>query len=247
MLKVVIVDDEQSNVEALRLLLKEFIPNADVVGAANDLKTAVTLINATKPALIFLDVELKQEFGFDLFGFFPEPLFEVIFTTAHEKYALQAIKASALEFLLKPIGHNELISAFSKFEKFDKRKTDHIRIEALLQNVKPTRTSQKIAIPSADGYVFLDSSEIVCCQADMNYTYVHTTKEKILSSRTLKEFEEMLDPERFFRCHKSWLINLDHIRKYSRNDGTRVFMSNEQWVDISVRKKDEFLKLFEKF
>jgi two-component system LytT family response regulator len=247
MIRAVIIDDEQSNVDTLCSLLKEYGLQVEVSGSASSIAQAVSMINKEKPQLVFLDVELGKETAFELFRSFPEPDFEVIFTTAHEKYALQAIKASALEFLLKPIDPKELTAAIRKFEKESRKETDRKKIEALLQNSVFGKAGQKIAIPSADGYSFIDSSDIVCCEADMNYTYVYSGKERVLSSRTLKEFEEMLDPSKFFRCHKSWLINLDHIRKYSRTDGTRVLMANEKWVDISVRKREEFLKLFEKF
>lgn len=249
MIKAIIVDDEKGNSDSLRELLNAYCKQVIVLESAQNLKDAVALIQNLHPDLVFLDVELRGEFGFGIFKEFPNPDFQVIFTTAHEKYALQAIKSSALEYLLKPIDYRELISAVEKFEKQQLMTISQKKISVLLENLgNDTQTFSKIAIPSADGYSFVNTNEIIFCQAEMNYTFVFTNKgEKILSTRNLKEFEELLNPSLFFRCHKSWLINLNFIKKYSRAEGTRVLMANDTWIDISVRKREEFLKLFDKF
>jgi two-component system LytT family response regulator len=246
MTKAILVDDAPSNLRTLEGLLNEYCPEIQVIETCGTIADAVKAIKTHNPDLIFLDVELQNELGFNLFDIFPSPAFEVIFTTAHEKYALQAIKSSCLEYLLKPIDYRELIKAVEKFEKQNQLTINEKKIEILLENVNNVQqTVNKIAIPNANGYVFLNTDEILYAEADMNYTKVITNKhDSYLSTKNLKEFEEMLDPNIFFRCHKSWLINLNYIKQYSRSDGTRVQMQNDQWIDISVRKKDEFLKLF---
>jgi two-component system LytT family response regulator len=161
---------------------------------------------------------------------------------------LQEIKSSCLQYLLKPIDYRELISAIEKYEKTKLISQNQKKIETLVENTKNSeKTLSKIAIPNADGYSFIDISEIQYCEADLNYTKVFTINGiSFLSTKNLKEFEELLSPLNFFRCHKSWLINLNFVKKYSRTDGNRVQMVDEKWIDISFRKKDDFLKIFTK-
>jgi two-component system, LytTR family, response regulator len=247
MIKTIIVDDDNSCINTLQQLLSKYCQQVSVEGTANTVTEAMSLIALKKPELVFLDVELNGEFGFDLLKKLPDPSFSVIFTTAHEKYALKAIKSSCLEYLLKPVDFNELQDAVTKFEE-QKKESDHKkRVEVLLSNIgKNDNSFTKIIIPSQDSHTFLNTSEIICCEADMNYTNVHTAKgEKIVSTRNLKEFEETLDPAVFFRCHKSWLINTNFIKKFFKTDSS-VIMSNDMRIDISVRKKEEFLNLFKK-
>lgn len=248
MIKAVIIDDDISCINALQKLLVKYAPNVAVLGSANTIKDGWELISKNKPELIFLDVELNGEMGFDLLKHnLPESV-EIIFTTAHEKYALKAIKSSCLEYLLKPVNHMELQQAIEKFENKQSATANNKKIEVLLSNLSgQDNTFSKIIIPGHDSHTFLNTNEIVCCEADMNYTNVYTQKgEKIVSTKNLKEFEETLNLSKFFRCHKSWLINLDYIKKYLKGD-SRVMMSNDMLIDISVRKKEEFLNLFKKF
>lgn len=248
MTKAILVDEAPANLTTLTRLLNEYCPEILVVATCTNIKETDKAIKIHHPDLVFLDVELQNELGFSLFDLFPSPTFEVIFTTAHEKYALQAIKSPCLEYLLKPIDYRELINAVNKYEKQKQLTINTKRIEILLENVNNVQQKvNKIAIPNANGYIFLNTDEILYCEADMNYTKVITNKNgSFLSTKNLKEFEEMLDPKVFFRCHKSWLVNLSCIKQYSRLDGNRVQMINDQWIDISVRKKDDFLKLFHK-
>lgn len=248
MIKAIITDDDNSCIEALAALLKKHCPQVAVVGFCNSTNEAVKLIAEHAPHIVFLDVEMNGEFGFDLLKKIPVPNFEIVFTTAHEKYALQAIKTSCLEYLLKPIDAIELQTAVLKFEKNQQLVLNQKKIEVLLANISSIDNSiTKIMIPSHDAHTFLDTNEIICCEADMNYTNVFTNKgEKIVSTKNLKEFEETLNPKSFFRCHKSWLINTHFIKKFMKSD-SQVLMTNDMLIDISVRKKEEFLNLFKKF
>ncbi|MCE3226326.1 MAG: response regulator transcription factor [Bacteroidetes bacterium] len=248
MIKAIIVDDDKSCINTLEKLLSKYCPHVLILGTANTIAEAIDLIERKKPELIFLDVELNGEFGFDLLKHPSAIDLNVIFTTAHEKYALKAIKSSCLEYLLKPVDHNELKAAIAKFEGQMHLANNQKKIEVLLSNiVAPDNSFNKIIIPGHDSHIFLNTSEIICCEADMNYTNVFTEKgEKIVSTKNLKEFEETLDPKTFFRCHKSWLININFIKKFLKSD-SQVLMSNDMLIDISVRKKDEFLNLFKKF
>ncbi|MGZ3904846.1 MAG: LytR/AlgR family response regulator transcription factor [Bacteroidia bacterium] len=246
MIRAVIIDDENGNIRYLEGLLKEYCSRVSVVATFNGVAEAAAFIAKEKIELVFLDVELNNELGFKLLESFPDPPFEVIFITAHEKYALSAIKASCLEYLLKPVNHTELIAAIEKFEKQKKSQANQKKIEMLLENVAAA-SFHKIAVPSNEGYSFVSVNDIVCCEASTNYTIVYTAKnEKLTSTRGLKEFEELLPKDVFFRCHKSWLVSLNFVKNYNRND-MLVTMSNGMKIDVAVRKKEEFIKLFEKF
>ena len=248
MISAIIIDDENSNIRYLNGLLNEYCKQVLVKETFNEIKAAAAYIAKEKIELVFLDVELNHELGFKLLELFPAPDFQIIFTTAHEKYALSAIKNSCLEYLLKPINYTELIVAVEKFEKQKQVVVNQKKIETLLENISSNSGSfNKIAIPSNDGYTFIGVNDIICCEASMNYTVVYTNKsEKIVSTRGLKEFEELLNPQLFFRCHKSWIINLNYIKKFFRAD-SQVIMSNDMKIDVAVRKKEEFMKFFDKF
>jgi two-component system LytT family response regulator len=180
--------------------------------------------------------------GFDLLKRFPNPTFSVIFTTAYNQYAIQAIKFSALDYLLKPIDVDELITAVSKVE--DKSKIDDERLNVLLKNID-TKTTKRLALPNDGGYSMIKVEAIIRCEASDNYTTFYIKDKKpILVSRTLKEFENMLPKDSFLRVHQSHLINIDKVEEYYKTDGAYVLMEDGSTVSISRRKKEEFEKLF---
>jgi len=248
MIRALIIEDDKNNIDVLSSLLNKFCPDVSLAGSALTAAEGISLINKTQPDLVFLDVELGSQTGFDVIKNFPAPSFKIIFTTAHEQYAFKAIKASCIEYLLKPINYKELQEAVKKFGLQKNLSVNQKKIEVLLDNLGNNPNAfGKLAIPTPDGYSFLNANEIMYCQADLNYTVIHTSKnERLVSSKNLKEFEELLSPSVFFRCHKSYIINLNFIKKYNRAD-SMVLMANESCIDIAVRKKDEFLRLFEKF
>lgn len=242
----VIVDDEMNCVDALSGIIKNYCPQLEVLGNANTISDAVKLINTQKPQLVFLDVEIGSEMGFDLFQYFPSPNFEVIFTTAHEKYALKAIKSSCYDFLLKPVNIQEVIAVVTKLEN-EKRSGQNQNVNVLLDNLKAKdHFLKKIAIPSTEGYSIINIDEIISLEADGKYTKITTDGGlRSLSTKNIGEFDELLNPELFFRTHKSWIVNVNHIKKFLKNE-SQVLLSNDTLADVSSRKKDEFLKLFGK-
>lgn len=242
----VIVDDDLSCITALTGIIKNYCNKLEILGTANCIEDAVKVINATNPQLVFLDVEINDELGFDLFRFFPSPDFEVVFTTAHEKYALKAIKSSCYDFLLKPIVITELVSVVSKLEN-EKKINSGENVNVLLNNLKSKEKGlHKIAIPSTEGYSFVEIDDIISLEGDGKYTKIVTASgQKHLSTKNIGEFEELLNPEQFFRTHKSWMVNLKHLKKYNKSDN-QVILSNDTIAEVSLRKKDEFLKLFDK-
>ncbi|MBC7863707.1 MAG: response regulator transcription factor [Bacteroidia bacterium] len=245
-MKCIIVDDDLNCIKALAGIIKDYLPKIEIVGTAANIKEAVKLINANHLDIVFLDVEIQTETGFDLFKYISAPNFEVIFTTAHEKYALKAIKSSCFDFLLKPIEIQELVNTINRLEMQKGAAADiGKRTNVLLDNLSShSKKVEKLAIPTKDGMMFINVKDIMYLEGDAKYTTLHLyNKERYVSSKNIGEFEELLDAETFFRCHRSWIINLNSIVKYLKNDN-RVLLSDDTLIDVSTRKKDEFLKLF---
>ncbi len=246
MIKAVIIDDEAKSRSILREMLYQFCPEVNVVGDASDLQQAVKLISECQPKLAFLDVNMPNGSGFEVLQAFPQANFEVIFITAHDEHALRAIKVSALDFLLKPINISELQQAVQKatVKLTQKREQNHLKV--LIENLNQNLGGQsKIAVPIAQGLRFIQVDHIIRLEADGNYTHLHLLNNKrILSTRHLKEYEELLSANAFFRAHHSHLINLDHIVKYHRGEGGSVSMIDQSEVPVAKRRKKAFLELF---
>ncbi|MEO6305878.1 MAG: LytTR family DNA-binding domain-containing protein, partial [Bacteroidia bacterium] len=199
-------------------------------------------IEKLKPKLVFLDIEMPFNNGFVLLEKIKDPAFEVIFTTAYNNYALQAIKASALDYLLKPIDVDELKFAVSKIGNRTTVVKTNTDFETLLSNLKIKSTHAKIAIPTFEGLQMISVNNIVKCTADESYTHITLTNNtKITVSRILKEYDDMLSDMNFFRVHNSCLINLTHVNKYIKGDGGYVIMSDGSSVEVSRRKKTDLL------
>ena len=191
MINAIIVDDERRGREALSNMVKDFCPQLTVVETVDTVASAIDAISRHKPELVFLDVELQGETGFDLLDQVPQANFEVIFTTAHENYALKAIKFSAIDYILKPISIDDLKEAVKKAEDKLSNKSLSENFDILLKNIKNSNKKQhKIALSSSEGYMFTEVSDILYCTADGNYTYFFTkTSGKILVSKNIKEYE----------------------------------------------------------
>ena len=243
MVRIIIIDDEQKSCQTLERLLSDFCKNVEVLALCQTIDAGVEAINKYKPDLVFLDVQMKGETGFDLLTKIHPVDFEIVFATAYSEYAIKAFKFSAIDYLLKPIDIEDLRKAV---EKVEQKKNMDIpgRIEQLMSNLKPASSKQhKLAIPSSDGLVFVKITDIVYCEASSNYTtFFIADGKKYIVSRTLKEYEDMLADNDFFRIHNSYLINLNAIKKYIRGDGGQVVMVNDATLDVSKRKKESFLK-----
>jgi two-component system LytT family response regulator len=249
-LKAVLVDDEFQSRNLLSKLLADYAPEVQVVGQASTVDEAYQAITDLQPGLIFLDVMLIDATGFDLLKRFDQISFEIIFTTAHDEYALKAFRFNAIDYLLKPIDPDELDmairKAMSKWQLNQFASKEHL--ENLYQSVRhPTGLNKKIAIPTSDGFMLQPLDEIIYCQAEGNYTQFYLTgKRKVLSSYTLKQYDAMLSEFHFFRAHKSFLINLDHIAQYKKGEGGTAIMSNGLEIEISRRNKEAFIQLFKR-
>jgi two-component system LytT family response regulator len=237
-IRAVIVDDESSGRNSLKLLLDKNCPNVEVVSTSSSVEEAILLIASVKPDLVFLDIEMPERNGFDLLNHFTEVNFSVIFVTAYDKYAMQAIKLNALDYLLKPVRSEDLVLALKKVELGTLSES-----KLLISNFKKNYTKlEKLAIPIREGFSFVDLSEIMRCQADVNYSIIFLKSgSKIISSKTLGEYEDILEDFGFIRIHKSHIINFNHVKTYSKGEGGVITMADGVEIPVSRRKRDEFL------
>lgn len=245
-IKAIIVDDEQHCIDALQTMLQKKCPEVTVLGGVNSVKEAKDLITELQPDVVFLDVEMPHQNGFELLKLFDKITFDVIFTTAYEQYALKAIKFNALDYLLKPFSVKELQDAVQKCisRRNGQPEAATSPLEVFLQNMKTLhQTHKKIALPTINGLVFMPVQNIVRCESTGNYTRIFfTDKKNLMVSRPLKEFEELLTDVDFFRVHNSHLINLQQMQSYIQGEGGFALMSDGTQVEISRRRKADFLK-----
>ena len=244
MLSALIVDDEKMNRDCLKKLLSEYCPSVKVMGEAASVDEALLFLTKQHPQLVFLDVEMPNGSGFDLLRQIGEIDFKIIFVTAHSHYAIKAIRFSAVDYLLKPVDTDDLIDAVKKASE-ETHVNHQAQYKGLLNNLNNTGT-QKLAIPIKDGFVFLAPEDIIRLQADGTYTHIFTNGEKYTGTKNIKEYEQLLADKNFFRSHNSHLINLKHVKKFSRVDGYFVQMSDSSVAEISRRKKEEFIEMMSK-
>lgn len=245
MIKAIIIDDEQHCIDRLTMLLSGNSSNmVELLASVQSVDEGLTAIKTYKPQLVFLDIEIGNKTGFDLLKQLPEINFEVIFTTAYDKYAVQAFKFSALDYLLKPIDTDELQAALKKLNDKVSQKDIAGKFDALFHNLKNIQNaSKKICVPVLSGLVFIQTDDIIRCESNVNYTTLFLKdKQKLLVAKTLKEFEEMLTEYNFYRVHNSHLLNLAYIKMYNKGKGGTVTMNDGSEIEVSTRRKDDFLK-----
>ena len=244
MLRAIIIEDEKHNQETLHNLLAEFCPQVEVTGIGGTVDEGVSLVRNLRPDLLFLDIELHSGTGFDLLARLDGGDFEVIFTTAYEQYAIKAIKFSSLDYLLKPIDPEELQVAVQKAHK---RKNEHnkaAQFEVLLSHLNPgQQTSRRICLATAEGLEFVQTSDILYCEANGSYTDFHLKQgRKIIVSKNLKEYETLLAGKDFMRVHHRFLINLREVRRFVKSEGGYILMNNDAQIGISPKKRAEFIE-----
>ena len=251
MLTALIIDDEPKARRILEELLKEYCPNdIIVVASAEDVPSGVKAIAQFQPDIVFLDIEMPNYTGFQLFDFIADINFETIFTTAYQEYAIQAFKVSAIDYLLKPIQIDGLIASVEKVKKEKAEKNPQYnnqsanKIAALQSNLN--NKNQKIALPVSEGLLFVDINDIMYLSAEGAYTeiFIKEKKEKLLVSKNIKVFEELFIQPCFFRAHRSYIINLNCVSQYIKQDGGYIVMENGAQVSLSKDKKEEFLKVY---
>jgi two-component system, LytTR family, response regulator len=244
MIKAIIVDDEETSREVFRRLAGKHSDKLIIMEEASSAGQAYELIRQKQPDLVFLDVEMPHESGFDLLEKFDEIGFGIVFTTAFSQYALKAIKFSALDYLLKPIDETEFVKTIEKAEQH-KRNNYTIKpgIATLLSNLRNSNRQERLALPSSDGLIIVELDKIISCTASSNYTMFRLSNgNEIVATRTLKEYEDILPEDDFFRLHKSTIVNMRFVEKYVKGEGGYVIMKDKSTYEVSRRKKNEFLQ-----
>lgn len=245
MIRAIIIDDEETNRETLNELIVLHCPQVEILAKCDSAAAAYKAIQQYEPDLLFLDIEMPGESGFDLLEKTKKHSLDVIFITAHGHYALKAIKFSALDYLLKPINTAELKEAIKKVvEKKNAVKNDGENINVLLQNLNGKEQFNKIAIPDIKGSTFVTIEDILRFQGEGSYTAVYLKNgERLISTKTLKEYEMLLRDTLFLRIHHSHIINLRHVKRFSKELGGYIIMTDNSEVEISRRRKQSFLEL----
>lgn len=245
MINAIIIDDEKDARATLRLLINRYCPEVNILSLCPTPEEGIETINHLQPDLVFLDVQMPRMSGFDVLDQLESINFDTIFVTAYDKYAIRAIKFSALDYLLKPVDVDDLIAAIGKTKKHRHQKH---RYQSLIQNIRQGDDKLKrLAIPAENEIIIQKIDEIVYCEANSNYTIIHNAEgSKVTVAKTLKEFENILPTADFCRIHHGTLVNLTHIVKYVRGEGGYVIVSQGDHLDVSRRKKDNLLHALNK-
>ena len=249
MIKCVLVDDETNALEMMEWLLKTYCPQAEIVAMCNTAEKGIEAINSHKPDVVFLDIEMPRMNGFDMLEQVKNLTFDIVFCTAYDQFAIKAFKYAALNYLLKPVDPDDLKATMQRVE--EKRPAlSKEQFALLLQHINqsPKSTPSRIALTTGEGLIFVATGDILYCRAESNYTNVVLTGgRKIMVSRVLKELDETLSGADFYRVHSSFLININHVKKFIRGEGGYIVMDNDATISISRAKRQEFMDMFSKF
>jgi two-component system LytT family response regulator len=243
MIRTIIIDDEHFGRQALSKALEQYCPEVEIIAVCEGPTQGINAIIKHKPHLVFLDIQMPEMSGFDVLQQLSPIEFEVIFVTSFDQYAIKAIKFSALDYLLKPIDVDDLIHAVKKMQERIPQKPNIYSYRSILHNIRHDAGKiNRLAIPTTEGIDFFSTEDIIYLEADGNYTTIFLTNQrKHVVSKNLKEFESLLASSGFSRVHNSYLINLDHVRKYIKGEGGYVMLSEGHHVEVSRRRKDAFL------
>lgn len=247
MLRALIVEDELNSQELLKEIIEEYCEGVTVVDMAQGVKEALTKIEQHRPDLLLLDIELADGDGFQVLEQAGDLDFDVIFTTAYDQYAIKAFKFAATDYILKPVDIEEMQEAVKRI--VEKRKNPEVgpsndQLQTLINNIRNLQQPfKRIVLPTTNGFTVVDPKDIIRCESDRNYTFIFLTDgRKILVSRTIKEYDEMLRDYNFFRIHQSHLINLAFLKNYTRGRGGYVELTDGTTLDVSARRKADFLR-----
>ncbi len=247
MLRTLIIDDEAHMRDTLAKILARRCPRVQVVGEAQNVASGLSAIRDLHPDLVLLDIQMPDGSGLDLLNALPSIDFRIIFVTAYDQYAIQAIKFSAVDYLLKPVNPEELEEAVGKADQIIQTQFS-LQMQALEENLKTIpRQKKKIILKTTENIHLVDLQDIVSCESADNYTIIHTRSEgRIMVSKTLKEYDELLADCGFFRVHKSFLINVNHIKRFEKQDGGQIVLTNDIKIPVASRKRDELLEMLER-
>lgn len=245
-LKAVIIDDEKDSRDILYNYLTKYCPDVQVCGFGDSVKTGLESIKKYQPEIVFLDIEMPYGNGFDLLDQVGKVTFETVFVTAFDNYAIRALNQSAAYYLLKPIDIDELFNAVEKI-KAERKKEDYTRhSEILLENIRAASgNKQKIMLPMLEGFEIVSIANIIYCQAEDNLTRFHfNDRPSLLICRTLKFFDDLLKDFHFLRIHRSHLINLSYVKRYTKGKGGYVTMENDVELEVAPNRKKDFMEMF---
>lgn len=243
-MRAILVDDENSNLENLRTLLEKHCPQVTIISSAQNVADAVDAIEKYSPDLVFLDIQMGEQTGFDVLKLLPTRNFEVIFVTAYDQYGIQAVKFAALDYLLKPIDIEELVNAVSKAEHKRATQIQSSQLDFLMQQLKKPETAvSKIALQMQSEIRYVNLSEIIRCEADNTYTHFFLSgDEKILVSKSLKEYADLLRPNGFLRTHQSHLVNPNYVKSWLKEDGGVLLLVCGEKIPISKPNRETVKK-----
>ncbi|HEX7903971.1 MAG TPA: LytTR family DNA-binding domain-containing protein [Chitinophagaceae bacterium] len=244
LLRTILVDDEPRGINSLQKLLQLNCPSVSIVATCTSVEEAIEKVNNLYPDLVFLDIAMPVKNGFDLLRELKEINFEVIFVTAHDQFMIEAFHFSAIDYLLKPVEDDLLVAAVARTQKRINEKTGAENIRALMQNIqlKNAARKMKLCIPSLKGLQIVDLDDILFAESSGNYTNLHFNNQSTLcTSKPMHEYEELLSDSGFIRIHKSYLVNLLHVKEYLRGEGGFVLLSDGKELEVSRRKKDMFV------
>ena len=245
-IKAIVVDDELGARQSLSNILNSYCPEIDLLDSVDSVATAYESINKYGPEMVFLDIEMPNENAFDLLNKFETINFQIIFTTAYDHHAITAIKFSAFDYLLKPIDVEDLKESISRYTKSTVNAPSKEQHEALLSNVRSTQ-GKKLAVADMESMTFVKIADIIRLESDGNYTSIKMEADKsIMASKTLGDFEELLETEGFFRTHRKHIINIQKVDKYIKGEGGYVILTDGSHVEVSRRKKNTFLQALAK-
>ena len=240
-MRTVIIDDEEKSRKTIKNFIAKYAPELMVLGEADGVETGIELIESIQPELVFLDVQMGDGTGFDLLGRLQFDDFKLIFCTSYEHYAVKAFRFSALDFILKPIDPDIFKSAIERVKKSNDNKSCR---NVLAQNEK---NLTQLALRSAEKITIINLNDIVRCESSINYTqFIMSDGSKIMVTKTLKEYDELLAPHGFIRIHKSHLVNMNAIVRYIKGDGGWIELTDGVKIEVSRRKKDILLEAIEK-
>jgi two-component system LytT family response regulator len=249
MIKAVIIDDEQNNIDNLQYLLTRHCPHIQLAGSARNAMAGQALIEQHQPDLVFLDIRMPEKNGFELLQSLPGYRFEVIFVTAYDLYGIQAVKFAAIDYLLKPIHAEELKTAVHKVAEKNRQQKQNLQIENLLQLLQHQQQKEehRIALPTARETRFARTQEIIRCESTNNYTtFYFNNGEKLMVSKPIYEYEELLTSYGFIRCHQSHLVNKRYIKSWIKEDGGYLLLDDQTQLPVSRQKKDSIKEELER-
>lgn len=249
MLRTIIVDDEKLGRETINGLLKQYCPDVSVIAECENIQSAQLEIETQKPDLVLLDIAMPGGSGFDLLNQLKEISFDVIFVTAHNEHVLKALRYNAIDYLLKPVNEDELVTAIDKVLMNRNNKWEKLNIKNLIEQQlnSSSKRIHNLCIPTSKGFQIISLDEVVCCEANNTYTIIYLIDGKqMVSTKPLAEYDLTLFDAGFIRVHKSWLINMRHVKEYRRGEGGTVILTNNKSVDVSRRKKEHFVSELKK-